>query len=77
MSNTQGKKTTGGSFATITTTATGLVSNADATVAAMPAAVTSEVSAALNEWHNCAGVGTAAQIAQKYANAAGVTIQEV
>jgi hypothetical protein len=77
VSNTQGKKTAGGSFATITTTASGLVTQVDGTVAALPAAVTPNVCSALNQWHNCAGGGTAAQLAQKIANAAGVTIQEV
>lgn len=78
MSNTQGKKTSGGSFATITTDSANRIAVAtDSTVAAMPAAVVPNVSSALNQWHNCAGSGTAAQLAQKIANAAGVTIQEV
>ena len=77
MSSTQGKKTSGGSFATITTTSTGLITTADATVAALPQQVLPNVATALNMWHNCGGIGTAAQTAQALANAAGVTIQEV
>jgi len=78
VSNTQGKKTSGGSFQTITTDPAGRISVAsDPTVTAVPVQVVPNVSSALNQWHNCAGAGTAAQLAQKVANAAGVTIQEV
>ena len=76
--STQGKKTAGGSFATITTDVDGRVTvTADPTLTAIPAAVVPNVSSALSQWHNCGGAGTAAQLAQKIANAAGVTIQEV
>ena len=77
VSNTQGKKTSGGSFTTVTTSSTNLVTTADATVAAAAPQVLPQVVSALNSWHACAGVGDAATRAQKIANAAGVTIQEV
>jgi hypothetical protein len=43
----------------------------------LPAALASSALRAMNEWVNCAGVGTAAVRAQNVAGAVGLQLQEV
>ena len=77
MTTTKAKPVASGSYTNVTLDAASLVSNADPTISALPAGQLLQAMQAANEWHNVAGLGTAATRAQSTANAAGILLEDV